>query len=84
MNLEMIQDKASLNKKYSDLNKNEEIMQIVSDTLISIKNEDFKKHEESIVAYNKIIESTAKLCRELNLNNPEAIFVVFNYLLWNG
>jgi|GEM_PF-4827234 len=34
--------------------------------------------------YNSIIENTAKLCHELNKKDMFSVFVIFNYLLWNG
>jgi hypothetical protein len=43
-----------------------------------------KKYPDSIEAYKSIINSTAQLCHELNLKDSMDIFVVFNYLLWNG
>lgn len=43
-----------------------------------------KKHSASLASYKCIIDSTAQLCHELNLKDSMDIFVVFNYLLWNG
>ena len=34
--------------------------------------------------YYEIIENTAKLCHELNIKDQFSVFIIFNYLLWNG
>ena len=63
----------------------------ISESSISVKkilqdmtDETLKKHSDSIEAYKLIIDSTAQLCHELNIKDSMSVFVVFNYLLWNG
>ena len=46
--------------------------------------EKLKMFPASLTAYKSIINSTAQLCHELGLDDSMDIFVVFNYLLWNG
>lgn len=64
---------------------------LAKDNFISLReiiqemvDDNFQKYHESILAYENIINSTAQLCNELNLKDSMDIFVVFNFLLWNG
>ncbi len=34
--------------------------------------------------YKNMINNTAQLCHELKVHDQISIFVIFNYLLWNG
>jgi len=43
-----------------------------------------KDEQEAYDNYRTIINNTAMLCRELKLQDMKSIFVVFEYLLWNG
>lgn len=45
------------------------------------RDENFERAEKH---YNAIIENTSNLCHELNTKDMFSVFVVFNYLLWNG
>lgn len=44
----------------------------------------YNQYKEAIDAYNNIINNVACLCRELKLNDPLKVSIVYSYLLWNG
>lgn len=48
------------------------------------KKESALLYSDFTIAYQSIIESTAKLCFELNLKDSMSAFTAFDYLLWNG
>lgn len=70
---ELLQLTLFYNKNYFDLLNN-----------IRIRSKNKSMDQEYYKYYTNIIEKSAKLLKELNLNDPVEISVLYEYLLWNG
>lgn len=49
-----------------------------------LEKKETEEYKDALLPYKNIVDSTAQLCQELKLNDSMSIFVVFDYLLWNG
>lgn len=72
------------------LKKYERFMDFYSDDMIKAYSQVFKKHRESVEdkeyyqAYLNIVKKTARVIKELGIEDPLCASIIFQYLLWKG